>query len=454
MDRAQDDDGVLEASDGVSYGTTTLERGVSVTGFSSYVTRKRKIGSAGMRNQITARAQVERVIEVSEETEAIAMIRAFFVQHLVIASVRGAPYNIKASLNDFLVSLIQNILVLGYAAVTFHPKTGTPIIVPANMYTPLTRTEYEEQFVEEMEEMPAWRKKAFGETHFAVCDNLIVQDTYWHPVIGPPIMVIGNYCTVQNGYPASPLAELIRTTDFGRVMHSSNMAAAINSVHTEAYFVSGSILSPKMLTMGDETVTLADTIRTRNRARNDIIYAQIQQDKKADMKLTTQLTRTRIRTAAETQMLQFRPAPPLGIPRATLFLMSIETIMRAYGIDPTALHMPASAMRSAHVNMKDAENRQNAVLQMHERLDYGLNVWKVCAGRIKSDIPAEDVNAIELPIPIAGDVVAMLMDRLVPGALARLLEPMVPVTDDDFVGIEDGAAPPPAKKHKKINAMP
>lgn len=454
MDRGQDDDGTMETSDDVSYGTTTLERGVGITGFSSNVTRKRKYGSAGMRNQSTARAQVERVIEVSQETEAIAMIRAFFVQHLVVSSVRNAPCNIKASLNDFLVSLIQNILVLGYAAITFHPKTGTPIIVPANTYIPLTRTEYEEQFIEAMEEIPAWRRTAFGETHFAIFDNGTAQDTYWHPVIGPPIMVVGNYCTVQNGYPASPLAELIRTTDFGRVMHSSNMAAAINSVHNEAFFVSGSVLSPKMLVNGGNEITIADTIRQRNRARDDLIYTQIQRDKKADMKLTTQLTRTRIRTAAETQMLQFRPAPVLNVPRATLFLMSIETIMRAYGIDPTALHMPASAMRSAHISMKDAENRQNAVLQMHERLEYGLNVWKVCAGRIKSDLSADSIGAIDLPIPIASDVVAMLMDRLVPGALARLLEPMVPVTDDDFVSIEDGTAPPPAKKHKKINSMP
>jgi hypothetical protein len=445
--------GDLDMEEDVSYGTANFERGIGVTGFASDVFRHNRRITTQQHVHISARGQTNRVIEVSQEVEAIPMIRQFFIQHIAVPIIMNADRTIRSTLNEFLVEIIQNIIVIGHAAIAFDKISGMPRVIPANEYTAFSRIEYEERFCEPPEALPEWRKNSMNETHTVVFDNEITQEKYWNTEIGGPVLISGNYGVIKNGYPSSPLAELAKITDFNRIMSRSNSAAAIKSVQSQAFLISGMTVNPKVL-VGQQQRNIGDVIRERNTVRDSLILSQMQKNKKADDNMMLNLMRTNIKSVQETQMMQFRPYSVLNASRVSMYMLTVEAVARAYGIDPTALHLPSSAVRSAHINLKDAEERLNAILQVYEPVKYAIDVWKECIKHVDCTYPKQFVEDIEMKPPIAVDVLIPLLDRLKPAAVSRLFSSMVPIEVDEIIEADEGKGVPSSQSHAKNPALP
>ena len=430
-----------------TYAVRSMPQDVGVTGFSSAqsVLRKRKIGNDP--EDISPRSQVARVIAVSAELEAIPMMLNFFVQRLVVPTISQCPIEHRAVLNKFLVEVIQNILVVGWFAFTIDQATNQPMIVPPEMYTPMTPDEYNYMMAEDMDLPPAWRLNALNETHYPIFDDMFQQDRYWHPKAGMPVIISGNYGPLIRGYPTSPLATLTHMTKFGAIIHQTNTAAAVKSVSTEAILVSGSVVSPKMLTPNDPSGSIRHLIEARGAARERVVSEQERIERSENARLAGELMDTRMRSAQETQVVQYRPMTLFGVSRRDMAIFATETILRAYGINPTDVGMPPNAVRSAHINIQSAENKQNSIMHMREIMVYSIGVWRITARHAGIEVPD-----FEIPLPVATDVVSLLMPRLHSDALARLLKPVIDVSAKDFIEPDEGQRA--TKKHKKIAALP
>lgn len=447
--------GVFSNTQENAYGVSSLEPEIPVSGFASNegVMRKRRIGFNNP--DVSAKEQVLRVMAASCGLEVMQMIIAFFNQNLISPAISKSPIHMRAAANELLVSVLQNVIVLGYAAMSFD-DTGMPYIIPPEVYTPLTRMEYENRFLERMDPLPKWRRE-LNETHFAIFDNVMLQDLYWNSKIGPPIMIVGNYGMLKNGYPCSPLAELTGLTDLNRVMRHSNIAAAVLSARNEAFFVSGSILSQKSLAgaNADIATSIGDVIHDRGTARNSLIKNELNRIKKSEDKMTADIMSTTIKSAPETQQVQFRPPVPLSVARVQTSFYPQEQIARGYGINPSSLHFPENTVRSSHVNLRNAQDQQSSLMHTRGTLKYALELWKFFAQKVSDRFTISDIEGIDIPIPVAVDVVATLLERLKSSALARLMNPLVDVEESDFIEPDEASSSgPPQKKHKKNPALP
>ena len=466
-----------------AYATSHLRLNVdmAITGESanmSTIEHRCRLGGVQLSSVMSMASPPEQVIRaaaVAADQPEIQLVESYISRRITAPFTSKVPEKMRELVRVFIGACARQFIVFGYAGITFT-KHGLPHVISAYDFTPHTREEYNERFLSDLPELPAWRTERLLEVYHAVFTNDILQEKYGQGVTGAPFIVHGPYGQLVKGYPCSPISTMPAVIATLRIANRTGCVALMLNVKSEAFQVGGASAQPALLSQtslftgqnkdergfwsreddnGNRGTKRAEhileTYKAGLRGRTETIRALRKEGQAESRDKDTDLLHTSVHMADDATNVAFRPAIGLSDPRNAMLRFASDQLLSAFGLASTEVEYSATAMRSAHINTDTAEKRYLMLKSFVECVNRCLNVWRIAAAEFPDDIaPAPDEDIVVAP-PI--DMTVLLKDRLNREGMVALLESHIPQLNVSMM-LPDGEPVAKVGSHAKLETMP